>query len=201
MRQSTVKLKDLKLDPKNAREHPEKNLAAIQASLEEFGQVLPLVVDGDTMTVVGGNGTTMCMRKLGWDKASAIVIKGWTREKLTALALALNRTGDLARWNKDVLADLVSEFSDDTDMVDLLSSLQITDILPALPPMDLPDLPDTDEDDDDDERAPGGRVKLIQLYYSMDDYESFFKCAAKAKQGEETNSDTVLRLMREAADG
>lgn len=43
-RVETLPLDDLHQDPANAREHDARNLNAIQASLEDHGQVEPLVV-------------------------------------------------------------------------------------------------------------------------------------------------------------
>ena len=51
-----VDLDSLKLDPNNAREHGEENLEAIAASLKQFGQVEPLVVQKRSRQVIGGNG-------------------------------------------------------------------------------------------------------------------------------------------------
>ncbi len=53
-----VPLDSLKLDPANARAHGERNLEAIVASLQRFGQAEPLVVHAPTGRVIGGNGRT-----------------------------------------------------------------------------------------------------------------------------------------------
>lgn len=93
-----VKLSSLKRDPDNARKHNEKNLSAIKASLKEFGQQKPIVVDKD-MVIVAGNGTHEGAEALGWDEI-AVVKTGLSKTKAMAYAIADNRSGELAEWDK-----------------------------------------------------------------------------------------------------
>ena len=44
----------LKHDPEHPRAHDDKNLTSIIASLRDYGQVEPLVVQRSSMMVVGG---------------------------------------------------------------------------------------------------------------------------------------------------
>jgi len=50
-----VPIADLHADPRNARQHGDRNLAAIRRSYERFGQQKPIVVDSAGQ-VVAGNG-------------------------------------------------------------------------------------------------------------------------------------------------
>ena len=52
----TVPLKDLTLDPRNARLHTQTNIDAIKASLSEFGLRKPIIINADRI-VLAGNGT------------------------------------------------------------------------------------------------------------------------------------------------
>jgi ParB-like chromosome segregation protein Spo0J len=56
MKLETRKLSDLTTDPENARKHDKRNLDAIAASLEKFGQRKPIVVM-PTGVILAGNGT------------------------------------------------------------------------------------------------------------------------------------------------
>ena len=56
-----MRLDELHLDPANARSHPDRNMEAVRASLLEFGQVEPLVID-KSGTVSGGNARLWAMR-------------------------------------------------------------------------------------------------------------------------------------------
>jgi DNA modification methylase len=106
-----VLIADLKPDPKNARKHGEKNLAAIKASLEQFGQQRPIVCTPEGV-VVAGNGTMAAAQALGWTSLQVVYtdLKG---KKLKAFALADNRTAELAEWDDTVLNETLKMLKDD----------------------------------------------------------------------------------------
>jgi ParB-like chromosome segregation protein Spo0J len=70
-----VPIASLHLDPANARQHSEKNLAAITANLATFGQAERLVVHKPTGRVIGGNGRLVAMRELGWTECDVIELE------------------------------------------------------------------------------------------------------------------------------
>jgi ParB-like chromosome segregation protein Spo0J/ABC-type ATPase involved in cell division/GNAT superfamily N-acetyltransferase len=94
-------------DPHNARRHPEKNLDAIRSSLTRFGQQKPIVVDGRGV-IVAGNGTHAAAKALGWTHVNVVRTALVGKEAL-AFALADNRTGELARWDDQVLAEFLAD--------------------------------------------------------------------------------------------
>lgn len=99
-------LAELVPDPANARTHNERNLAAIRASLERFGQVEPLVVRRSDKRVVGGNGRLEAMRALGWADAACVLVD-LDDAGAAALGVALNRTAELAGWDPARLAAIL----------------------------------------------------------------------------------------------
>ena len=99
----TVPIDSVHADPANVRRHPERNLAAISASLARFGQVKPIVVDAAGI-VRAGNGTLEAARALGWAKID-IVQTGLAGTEATAYAIADNRTSELAEWDETGLAE------------------------------------------------------------------------------------------------
>jgi hypothetical protein len=104
-----IPLKDVRLDPKNARSHSERNLEAIMESLRQFGQRKPIVVTHDGM-VVAGNGTVEAAQNLGWTQISATRIPDdWSRQQITAYAIADNRTAELASWDSEILVPALAE--------------------------------------------------------------------------------------------
>lgn len=104
----SVAVGDLTLDPRNARKHSERNLAAIADSLATFGQRKPIVVSQD-MVVIAGNGTVEAARRLGWERISVAVLPWTDPAKCMAYALADNRTAELAEWDGEVLAGQLVE--------------------------------------------------------------------------------------------
>lgn len=97
-------------DPRNARKHGEKNLAAIAESLTRFGQRRPLVVTEDYV-VAAGNGTLAAAVSLGWTEVAVTVFPGSPDEAL-AYALVDNRTAELAEWDGEVLTEQLLELGD-----------------------------------------------------------------------------------------
>jgi len=109
MKIETLQIKDLTPDPANARQHDEKNLKAIQGSLNQFGQRKPIVIT-EAGVIVAGNGTVEAAKRLGWLKIDAVRVPGdWTPEQTKAFALADNRTAELAAWSPEVLASQLVE--------------------------------------------------------------------------------------------
>ncbi len=105
-----MKVRGLKEDPQNARLHPERNLDAIRASLEQFGQQKPLVVSADGM-VMAGNGVLLAARALGWETVAA-VRSNLSARQIRAFAIADNRTGDLSEWDEELLARQLQELEE-----------------------------------------------------------------------------------------
>ena len=103
-----VRLDALQLDPANARAHDERNLQAITASLQRFGQAEPLVVHAGTGRVIGGNGRLAAMRKLGWEQCDVVRLH-LDAVEAAALGIALNRTAELATWDLPALGRLLVE--------------------------------------------------------------------------------------------
>jgi hypothetical protein len=96
-----IAIADLSQDPANARVHPERNLAAITASLRRFGQQKPIVIDKANV-VRAGNGTLQAAIAMGWDSINC-VRTDLTGVDVVAYAIADNRTAELAEWDDEVL--------------------------------------------------------------------------------------------------
>jgi len=100
----TVAIESLELDPNNARKHSKRNLDAIAASLEKFGQRKPIVVHNGT--VIAGNGTLEAAKSLGWTEIGITRCPDdWDADTAKAYALADNRSSELAEWDDLVLAN------------------------------------------------------------------------------------------------
>lgn len=151
-----VALTEVRLDPNNARAHSPRNLEAIMESLRQFGQRKPIVVTHDGM-VVAGNGTVEAAQALGWTQISATRIpEDWSKQQITAYAIADNRTAELASWDTEILVPTLAEL-DEAGMLEWTGftqyELQNWDSLAisgGLPGGDGP-LGDDDEDIDPDE--------------------------------------------------
>lgn len=115
----TVDINTIFIDPSNARKHPQKNMDAIKGSISKFQQVEPLVVQKSKKIIIGGNGRYQAMKELGF-KEVQIVEVDLTDTQAAALAISLNRTGELSEWDLDVLPDLLLSLQqDDFDLASI----------------------------------------------------------------------------------
>ena len=105
-----VKTSELTPDAANARLHDRRNLDAIKASLEAFGQTRPLVVT-EAGLVLAGNGTLAAALELGWETVDVTRVPFASEEEARAFALADNRTGELAQWNAPVLMEALESLA------------------------------------------------------------------------------------------
>lgn len=110
LRELAVDINALVPDPQNARDHDERNIDAIKTSLEKFGQQKPIVVNSENV-IIAGNGTWAAAKELGWKFIAAVEYDGDGEED--GFALADNRTGELARWNHEVLASKLKSLSEE----------------------------------------------------------------------------------------
>ena len=129
-------ISELTLDPNNARKHSQKNLDAIAASLEKFGQRKPIVVHRGV--VIAGNGTVEAAKTLGWTEISiAEVPDDWDLDTAKAYALADNRSAELAEWDEGTLAKQLLELEDvGWDIASLGFNAQLNEI-PDFQPEDI----------------------------------------------------------------
>ena len=111
MKVATVAILSLTPDLRNARTHDGRNIDAIAASLDKFGQRKPIVVTADKM-VIAGNGTLEAARKLGWTEiVVAQAPEDWDDATIRAYALADNRSAELADWDESVLQAILDELA------------------------------------------------------------------------------------------
>jgi len=112
-------MSNYKLDPNNARKHTPRNEESVQKSLNDLGAGRSIVVDNDDV-VVAGNTVYEKAEVLGIktkeieaDGSELVVV---VRDDLTPgdpkrdmLAIADNRTAELAQWDFDVLAEQIGQ--------------------------------------------------------------------------------------------
>jgi len=118
LRPLAVRCDTLVPDPKNARDHDERNLDTIRASLVRFGQRQPIVVQRQGMRVRAGNGRLKVARQLGWDFIAAVVVDESDAEA-AAYAIVDNRSAELASWNLENVAETLAELQIDLPSFDI----------------------------------------------------------------------------------
>jgi DNA modification methylase len=108
-------LEHLIADPRNARRHPDRNIAMIQTALEEVGAARSLVIDEQNV-ILAGNGVHQAAERAGLTKVRivetdgdtivAVRRSGLTDQQKQRLALFDNRAAELAQWDVDALLEL-----------------------------------------------------------------------------------------------
>jgi ParB-like chromosome segregation protein Spo0J len=109
-------IKSIKIDPRNARKHPVRNLDAIKLSLETYGQRKPIVVNAQNDTVEAGNGLYLAAVDLGWTQIAVVYVND---DEITSKAYGLmdNQSALISEWDLPVLKDLLTELdTGDLDM-------------------------------------------------------------------------------------
>ena len=111
-------IKSLKSDHKNARKRTDRSASLIKESLEKFGAARSIVIDEENR-ILAGNGTVEGAKSAGiknvrvieTDGQEIIAVKrtGLSEEEKVGLALADNRTADLADWDLSMLQQLSDE--------------------------------------------------------------------------------------------
>ena len=101
MRVQHLKLADVKPYPGNPR-HNDAAVAAVAASIQEFGFRQPIVVDEQGVIIVG-HTRFKAAHRLGLEKVPVHVATGLTPAQVKAYRLADNKTGQIATWDEEQL--------------------------------------------------------------------------------------------------
>jgi ParB-like chromosome segregation protein Spo0J len=99
---------DLRPDPENARRHTPRNIGTIVDALHAVGAARSIVIDEDGV-ILAGNGTVEAAAEAGitrlrvvdadGEEVIAVRRRGLTPEQKRRLALADNRSAELAEWD------------------------------------------------------------------------------------------------------
>lgn len=98
---------DIKPYARNARQHSDKDLEALENSIREFGLRGRIqLVSPDNPTLVNGHGRVEACKRLGWEEIPDDHIEfvgDLTDEQIKAYRIADNKTAEGSRWNRALL--------------------------------------------------------------------------------------------------
>jgi hypothetical protein len=128
-----VPMDSLVIDPDNARKG---NIASIVESLREFGQHRPLIVQSSSKRIIAGNHTFMAAQSLGWEEINVYFVDDNDTQAIRR-SIADNATNDRAKWDDEILKDLLDAVGIDVPGVDeaLLTRLAKLDEEPEPEPI------------------------------------------------------------------
>jgi ParB-like chromosome segregation protein Spo0J len=121
---------DLALDPRNPRQHSQRQVNRIADSIREFGFVMPVVIDDNSQVVIG-HGRVLAAKKLGMPRIPVVEIRHLSKGQLKALRIADNRLAQHAHWDEQLLGESFLELKE----LDIEFDLSITGF--SLPEIDL----------------------------------------------------------------
>jgi DNA modification methylase len=141
-------ISDIKPYPNNPRNN-DHAVAAVAASIQAFGFRQPLVVDEESMIIVGDT-RLKAAKLLGLTVVPVHVAAGLTPAQCKAYRLADNKSAELADWNNDLLVQELADLQKMDFNLDLVgfSADELNQLLdagsgPALTdPDDIPEPPD-----------------------------------------------------------
>jgi ParB-like chromosome segregation protein Spo0J len=109
---SPTHIKELVPDPENRRKHNPRNIGLVVDTLHSVGAARSIVIDEDNV-ILAGNGVTEAAAEAGITRVRVIEADGQeliavrrvglTAEQKRALAIADNRTAELAEWDVEQL--------------------------------------------------------------------------------------------------
>lgn len=89
---------------RNARQHPESQIADIVKSMQRFGFTNPCVVDESDM-ILAGHGRVIAAQRCGIEQAPCRKITGLSEDEKRALVIWDNKSALNASWDIDMLGD------------------------------------------------------------------------------------------------
>ena len=106
----SLSIRQIKLNQRNSRTHSAKQIRQIANSIMAFGFTNPLLITEDG-TLIAGEGRYKAAQLLGLVKVPLIVLTGLSPARLRALAIADNKIGENAGWDRERLAIEIPELA------------------------------------------------------------------------------------------
>lgn len=123
-------ISDLRLDARNPRQHPQRQVNQLAESIREFGFIMPIVAD-DNRNVVVGHGRVLAAKKLGMERVPVIELRHLSVGQLKAFRIADNRLAEHAHWDERLLGEGLLELN----KLDIDFDLSVTGF--SLPEIDV----------------------------------------------------------------
>ena len=114
-------LSQLRLDPKNPRQHSPKQIRQIARSITTVGFNVPVLIDPQGQ-VIAGHGRILACQQLGWREVPTICLEHLTEAQARAFMIADNRLTENSSWDEPLLGEQLKGLAE----VDLNFSLEVT---------------------------------------------------------------------------
>lgn len=129
-----VAINELKNNPTNVNKHPDDQIETLAKIIDEFGFLVPVVVDKDNIIVLG-HGRVMAAKKLGLFHVPVIKADHLTPTQIKAFGIAENKISKRSFFDFELLAhemdalldenfDLALTGFDEAEIMNLLKSTE-----------------------------------------------------------------------------
>lgn len=120
-----VPIESLRAYKRALRTHSPAHIEQLEASIQAFGFVQPILVDADG-EIVGGHGIYEAARKAGYRSVPVVRMTHLDEAQKRTLRIALNRLAEKSGWNQELLALEFKELLEVDLTLDLTFDLSIT---------------------------------------------------------------------------
>lgn len=104
----TLPLEQIKPAEKNVRIHGKGQIAELARSIEQFGQIRPIVTD-ENLVIIAGHGLYEALTEMGETEAQVLKIVGLSEARKKKLMLADNKVFELGYTDNEGVMDLLEE--------------------------------------------------------------------------------------------
>jgi ParB-like chromosome segregation protein Spo0J len=98
-----VPIGQLRPNPRNVRNHSNRNIDQLAKAIKQFDIVAPLIVDADNI-ILSGHGRVEALKRLGHAHVPIIRVEHLSPAAKRAFALAENKIAQNAGWDREALA-------------------------------------------------------------------------------------------------
>lgn len=102
----TLKVADIKTNPKNEKVHTAENLALIRQSLNDIGYVTPIIVDDGNM-ILAGHGRFEVMKEDGETEIEVVKLTGLKQVQKDKFRIYDNQTARTGHYDNELLVETV----------------------------------------------------------------------------------------------
>ena len=106
-----VSIDGLKPYENNARTHSEEQVKKIVRSIEEFGFINPVLIDGN-YGIIAGHGRVMAAKKMGMTEVPCLFVEDLTEAQKRAYIIADNKLALDAGWDEELLQIELAELQE-----------------------------------------------------------------------------------------
>lgn len=196
MKIEEIDIEQIKPYKNNPREIPIEAVDSVKKSIQEFGNNQPIVIDQNNVIVVG-HTRWRALKNLGKKKAY-VIKKDFNNSESIAYRIMDNRSGETAKWEKNLLKQEIETLQENDFNLDLtgLNFDEIEKYLETEPVFNPPNNMIADFNTDEI-KAPTSAVKMVQLYFTTEQALQFRKMIEDLQKeyNKENATDTVYAIV------